>query len=377
MIVGITEDMSIDVVLDSELTTSESGLFLNSGVHPSVTVNNLLSFLPFKDVTLSDWNDTSEYGVYSISRKKADLVKKDGKIWQSIKSGNVNKTPADNADYWLETNFDSLKLKNHIYKVMDRVYGDLKLTRQLINSQLIYEVGKSTTQLPGDYSAWVFEPKGSDYVAIRLNQVSFQKAGTTPVNLYVINQGVLIETLEITPSNGIVDFKNLNYTFRGKGQWIFAIDSTDVITGNGYVDPLKYDGFVCYTATGNGASPETATYSYGEQSNGICFNVSCYLDSQVYIDNNMVDLANFVKATFELMSLEVFLHNPENRNNRDESIQLDKDSLIAETKSLEMNTVAKRYTTELKVAKNVIAKTFDTQLFTNPDEDYGIEVDGV
>jgi len=377
MIVGLTEDFSIDVVLDSELTTSESGLFLNSGVHPSVTIGNLLSFLPFKDVTLTAWNDVTTYGVYSVSRKKVDLVTYTGKIYQSIKTGNLNKTPGTDTDYWLETDFDSLKIKNHIYKVMDRVYSDLRLTRQLINNQFIYEVGKNVLNLPNDYAAWIFEPKGSDYVSIRLNQVSFQKTGTTPVNLYVINQGVLVETLEITPSDGIVEFKNLNYTFKGKGQWIFAIDSTEVIAGSGYVDPLKYDGFVCYTGTGIGASPESANYSYSQMSNGICFNVSCYKDSQVYIENNMIDLANFIKATFELMSLEVFLTNPENRDNRVESIQADRDALIAETKSLDMNTVAKKYQTELKCAKNVIALAFDTQLFSDPDDDYGIEVDGL
>jgi hypothetical protein len=55
---------------------------------------------------------------------------------------------------------------------------------------------------------------------------------------------------------------------------------------------------------------------------------------------------------------------------------MDRDNLIAETKSLEMNTVARRYTSELSFAKKTIAKTFDTQL-SNNESDFGIEEDTV
>ena len=87
-------------------------------------------------------------------------------------------------------------------------------------------------------------------------------------------------------------------------------------------------------------------------------------------------LGNLVRATFELMALELFLNNSENRGNRSQQIQMDRDNLIAETKSLEMNTVARRYTSELSFAKKTIAKTFDTQL-SNNESDFGIEEDTV
>ena len=372
---GFTEDFSSQVTLDTELMAlPESGLYLNSGVHPSITINNLLSFLSFEDFTFTAWSEDATYGKYLDTKKRTDIVTYEGKMYQSILGENTNNLPdEENSLYWLETNLDSLKLKNFIFKVENKVYSDLRLTKRLINNQFIYDVaGDTEVLLPNDYSAWVFEPKGSDYVTITLNQISIQKSGTTPLNLYVINQGVLIDTLEITPSNGIVDFKNLGYSFRGKGKWIFAIDSTEVFLKYGFIDPLQYDGFLCYTATGIGNNPETATYSYGVSENGIGFNVSVSLDSQVYIDNNLSLLGNFVRATFELMTLEMFLYNSENRGNRSQQIQMDRDNLIAETKSLEMNTVARRYTSELASAKRVIAKTFDTQLSNNED-DFGIE----
>lgn len=369
MILGVSEDWSSNVVLDAELTAlPESGLCLNSGVHPSITIENLLEFLSFTEVEFADWTDNVTYSVYSNSRKRTDIVTLEGVIYQSLKANNLNNSPdEEDSIYWLATNLESLKIKNHIYKVQDKVFSELKLTKRLINNQFIYNINPNTqeqslVQLPNDYSAWVFEPKGSDYVTIRLNQISFQKLGTTTVNLYVINQGVLIDTLEITPSNGIVDFKDLNYSFKGKGKWIFAIDSTIVISNPSYVDPLKFDGFVCYTATGTGNEPETAIYSNGTTGNGLGFNISVFLDSSDYIENNINELANFVRATFELETLKMFLHNSNNRSNRAQTIQLDKDALIAETKSLDMDTVAKRFQDEKRMAVKAMQKTFDTQL---------------
>ena len=248
MILGIKEDFSSNVYLDTELTSvSTSGLYLNSGVHPSITVDNLLSFLSFPKVIPTLWDLATTYQSYNVSKNRSDLVTYEGVIYQSLQNTNVNKQPDTETDYWLKTNIESLTLKSFIDKVQDRVYADLYLTKRLINSQHIYQIGDTKFLLPNDYAGWVFQPKGSDYVTITLNQVSLQALTTAPTNLYVINQGILIDTLVLTPNNGKFEFKELNYSFKGQGEWIFAIDSTNVLVSSGYIDPLSYDGFVCYT----------------------------------------------------------------------------------------------------------------------------------
>jgi len=369
MVLGMANDFTSDVELDTELTTiPANGLYLNSGVHTSITLENLFAFLPLMDITLTGWSDETTYGKYTTTRNKRDLTTVGGVVYQSLVDNNLNNDPTDeDSEFWLPTNMESLKLKNFIFKVQDKVYSDLHLTKRLINSQLIYEIGKSEQELPNDYCGWVFEPKGSDYVSIRLNRVSIQKSGTTPISLYVVNQGTLVTTLSLTPSNGKVDFKDLNYTFKGQGDWKFLIDSTEVFTNGGIIDPLRYDGFACYTTTGTGNAPETATYSDGVSGNGLGFDLSVYLDSQTYIDNNISDFGEFVRATFELMALQMFLHNSNNRSNRAEKIQLDRELLIAETKVLDMNTVAKKYVDAKKRALQVIDKTFDTQLLQSDE----------
>lgn len=371
MILGIAEDYSLNgVSLDNELTDiPDSGIYANSGIHPSITLANLLAFLPKTTIQPSEWNYTKTYKKYETLRQIDALCIKTNKMYQSLKGDNINQNPATETDYWLITNAESLKLKSFLQKVKDRVYSDLKLEKRLVNNQYLYEVGRFPTQLPNDYNGWVFEAKGSDYVKFRINSISFQKTGSTPINLYVVNQGRIIDTLIITPSNGVVDFKPLNYTFSGTGKWMFVFESTDVITNHGIIDPLNYDGFECYTCSGIGNSPETAEYSYQTISNGLGFNISVYLDSTTYIDNNFTNFAPLVRAAFEYMAFEMFAANSHNVSEMAQRIQMDNNMLkfqVYDTNPAN-NSSINRYQKELRKAKDIIDKTFDTQLLLDDD----------
>lgn len=368
MILGVAEDFSSNVVLDSELKDiPSSGLYLNSGVHPSITVDNLLHFLPYPDIDISAWDNATDYGVFTTSRNKTDLVTYDSKVYQSILAG-VNQQPDTASTYWVETNQESLKIKAFIQKVKDKVYSDLRLTKRIVDNQFLYTIGTDTTTLPNDYAAWVFEPKGSDYTRIRLNQVSFQKKSTTPVNLYVINQGVLVDTLIITPKNGVVDFDRLDYEFKGKGRWLFAIDATEVETNGLSIDPLKYRGFVAYMAIGTGASPEDADYSYTTTGNGLGFNVSSFIDATDYVENNVSEFGNYIRATFEYMVFQIFLSNSSNRDNLQQRVQMDREMVLAEAKNIKIDSVVKRYMDEKRQALKELKRTFDNLIGFDPYE---------
>jgi hypothetical protein len=368
MVLGIAEDFSSNVTLDSQLTgLPESGLFLNSGVHPSITVENLLSFLPVIDFVIAAWDELKPYDVYATSRQKRDIVTHENVIYQSVATNNIGNEPPGGA--WVATNIESLRIRNFIDKVQDRVYADLNLTKRLVNNQYLYEVGKQERQLPNDYCGWVFEPKGSDYITLRINEICLQKSGTTPVELYIINQGSVIDTIEVVPKNGKISFdKYPNLTFSGKGKWMFVMDSTTVFSNNGYIDPLKYDGFVAYTCVGIGDAPETATYSYNTTGNGLGFNISAFLNSSLYIENNVNEFGDLIRSTFEYMTLLEFLYNSNNRKNMAQRVQLDKEMLMFETKNLDHDTSVRRYYAEKKKAIKTLERTFDTQLANNNDE---------
>ena len=363
MVLGISEDFTVDIDFDSELTNiPSSGLYINSGVHPSITNENLLEFLPKTAINFSQWSAETDYGVFTETRNKKDIVKHTGKIYQSIKTG-INQDPSTEGSlYWLETNMNSLRMKNFIEKVKDKVYTDLSLNKRLINNQYLYDNGDIATTLLNDYTGWVIEPKGSDYVSFRINQISIQKSGTTPINLYVINQNTLVKTITITPNNGELNFVDTDIVLSGKGVFKLVIDSTDVFVGNKNVDPKRFDGFVAYTTNGTGNTPETSKYTYSTYGNGIGLNITTYLDSKVYIENNLSNFGSFVRASFEYMAFQLFMHNSNNASNRATRIQMADNILMAELKETKADTVVARYLNEKRMAIKMLEKTFDTQL---------------
>lgn len=376
MVLGFVEDFTTaEEKLDKELTlNSKTGIALNSGVHPSITIDNLLQFLPFPEFNIEQYNNNSVYNSYPETGSRKDVVLFEDEIYQCVVNGTTGVSPTNTAS-WLKTNKESLILKSFIRKVKDRILSDLKLTKRLINSQYIYNRGFETVNLQGNYSGWVFEPKGSDYLSFTINEIGLQALGTDPIDVYVINQNELVDTITVTPDNGVLSFQKIDYQFSGIGPWIFAIESQSVITNVGWYDPLKYDGFICYPVSGTGILLNSSNWNETSTGNGLAFNVSVSLESDKFIEYNYQNFTEYIKATFEFLALQSFLHNSNNRSNRNVSLQLDKELLMYETKELEANTVARRYMTSMKEAKKVLSKTFDTQLYM--DGDLGVETTSV
>lgn len=358
MILTFAEDFSSSVNLDSSLVgTSDSGLYWNRGVLPLVTVKNLLDFLPILDFTFSDWDNTVVYTVFEDSKKKSDIVSYEGKIYQSILAG-TGKQPDTETTYWLETNEESLRIKSFIWSVKENLLSALSLSRKLIENQYIYNVGETSYTPSQDYIGWVFEPKGSDYVKIRINQIALQANTDSNVTMSVINQGTVVDTIVLSPNNGLLEFGDVDYTISGKGRFYFVIPAQEVLSENAYNDPLKYDGFVCYPVVGTGATPQGSTYNETSYGNGINFNISVYLDSSQYVDNNLVDLAKMYQSQFEMDFIQMMQLNSNSRVHGD-ARAMDKNLLTYHASDLTGNTVARRYSHQLKIAKDSINKTFD------------------
>jgi hypothetical protein len=363
MILTFAEDFTSNETLDSELIgTSESGLHYNRGTHPIITVENLLNFLPRLTMTFSAYASGTTYTKFSESRKRSDIVTYESKIYQSIANNNTGNTPDASSDYWLETNENSLRLKSFIFSSEDNVLSALSLNRKLIENQYIYNVGETLQILTGDYSGWAFEPKNSDYVKIRINQMSLQANTTDQVIVSVINQGALITALTLNPQNGKLVFEDIDYSFSGKGRFLFVFPSQEVLSENAYNDALKYNGFVCYPVNGIGSTVTGAEYTESSIGNGLNFNVSCYLDSSTYITNNKIDLAKFYQLQFTLDSLKMMLYNSNNRENsvqRRQSDEISTQLLAAETMNLTDSTIVKEYKRQKAIAIEAINMTFD------------------
>jgi len=377
MILTFAEDFSTDIVLDGQLTAlPDSGMYLNSGVHPSITVENLISFLPDLDILFDDWDNSITYGKWDTGKKRIDIVTYNGDLYQSLSDGNQGNQPDVSSEYWLLTSRESLRIKSFYHKSKDNAIASINLTKRLVDSQYLYNLvelneNPTTTALPNDYCGWVFEPRGSDYVKIRINQVALQAKTATPQSLYVINQGRLVTTLTLNPnSEGRLEFEDLGYEFYGKGKWRFVIESQEVLTNGSYVDPLLFDGFVSYTTVGIGGTPQEATYSDGFSNNGLNFNISVSFDSTVYLNNNLKDIANYVRASWELDVLSLFLSNSYNQSSRQQRVQFDRQSLIAETKDTKSASTYMKWKKERDRVIKQLSKTFDREI---DDNEYEIE----
>lgn len=370
MILSFAEQLTDTVVLDSELTAKpDSKMYFNSGVHPSITTRNLLQYLPNEPFTFADYAAGDTYGKFTTSRIRTDIVTSGGLIYQSLVDGNVGNDPVSSPTQWLLTNIESLRIKTFALNSQDNAISQLNLQRRLVDSQYLYNVAEieenaTETLLPSDYAAWIFEPKGSDYVEFTINEIAFQATTATPQNLYVINQGQLITTLTLNPNvNGRLVFEDIDYVFSGKGKFIFAVDAQTVLTNGATIDPLKYRGFVVSTASGIGTTPEGADYSLSTVNNGLGFNISVNLDSTIYLNKNLKYFGQFLQATWELDVLNMFLHNSNNRSNRTQRIQLDVKMLQAEAKDGKSGgSVLSKQRSEKKKAFAKIRTTFDNQL---------------
>jgi len=361
MILTIAEDFTSSVVLDTELRSApESGLYLNRGVLPILNIENLLAVLPNLDNAFSAWDDTVVYGKFQDTKNRADVVLYNGVLYQSIIAANEDYQPDISTAYWMVTNIESLRIKAWLWSVQENLLSQLSLHRNLIENQYIYNVGESLITLPNDYAAWVFEPKGSDYVKIKINQIDLQANTDQDVDLYVVNQGVLVTTLTLHPNNGILEFEDIGYTITGKGKFLFVFDSQEVYSDSAFNDPLKYNGFVCYPVTGTGVIPPLATYTETAVGNGMNFNVSAYMDSSQYVTNNLIHFGRALQAQAEMDFINMVRFNSNVRSNQNERIiGMDKNLLTFHASDLNSNTVARKYQEEIKLAKLAVNATFD------------------
>jgi hypothetical protein len=361
MVLTFAEDFSSSVALDSELTgTPESGLFLNRGVIPLLTTQNLLNFLPIYDPTFTAWSSATTYGKYETTRKISDIVTYGGKIYQSLLASNLNKTPGIQTSYWLETNDESLRIKSFYWNAIENLTSALSLSKRLIENQYIYNVGETLVDITDDYIGWCFEPKGSDYAKIVIKQIALQANTSDTVSLYVVNQGALITTLTLNPQGGKLVFEDVGYTIPGKGKYYFIIAGQDVYSEQAYNDPLKYTGFVCYPVIGDGATPQGAEFTESSNGNGFNFNISVYTDTSQYITNNLAYFGKALQAQCEYDFIQMLQFNSNARvHGEGREITSDKNLLTYHASDLTGNTVARRYRDEIKLAKESIDRTFD------------------
>jgi hypothetical protein len=356
-------DYTTDKVLDSELVGApESGLFYNQGVHPLVTINNLLKLLPFFEGTFAAYDNGKTYSNYTVTRNFDDVVEYDGKLYSSKVDNNVGNQPDSSPIQWLETNIESLTIKSFIHSVKLNMYSALGLQNKLIERQFYYSIGDEKVTPNEDYFGWMLMPKGSDYVTISIDEIAFQSSVAGPVNLYVVNQHTLLQTIPINSSQ-TMNFQKIDLELSGFGPFYLLTDKAEVFTKNDYVDPLLFKSFYAQPVVGNGATPEAADLKDTFQTNGFNFKITTRKSPQKYIEDNLINYANLLQVQFAYDFLKVIKFNANTRLNFvQQLIGAGLDEILVETVNLEGLTLAKWYYQLLKETKRAISNSNDNQI---------------
>jgi hypothetical protein len=117
--------------VDTDLQASASGIYVNNGLHPLFTYDNVWSIAEhFDKVNVKAWSNGATYRVN-------DIVKEGVKIYQSLQDTNFNHTPSTSTDYWRETTL----LSAYFRRLYDGAV--LKLLNQLFVEKKVNEVAKS------------------------------------------------------------------------------------------------------------------------------------------------------------------------------------------------------------------------------------------
>lgn len=117
--------------VDTDLQESTSGIYVNNGLHPLFTYDNIWAIAEqFGKVDVKAWSDTATY-------RANDIVKSGTDIYQSLQNNNLNQAPATETDYWRKTNLLSAYFR--------RLYDGsvLKLLNRLFTEKKVNEVAKS------------------------------------------------------------------------------------------------------------------------------------------------------------------------------------------------------------------------------------------
>jgi hypothetical protein len=370
---GFVNDFTSDFNIDEELKLKSGGIALNSGVHSLVNLRNIISHLPKFAIHFEDFDPTQEYVIGDIVNYGDELYQcfldyvplEDEEEEPIIIVGGEPDEEEDEEPIeiditlnFFKTNSESIRLKQFINSLVDKVTNELNLSYNLIENQYIYDKPDFAYTPDADLFGIAIEPKGTDYITISINEILVNTTDDQPINLYVYNyRHQLIDTIEIFPNN----FETINYKITNKKVHYFVIEKTEVLRGHQTIYPLRYDSFVIYPVA---FSDGKFRQGYGDTGMGI--NISTCLDSSMFISNNINNFTSFVKATFEYLCFELFLNNSKLAINSDKRM-IDDKMLMAELKQKDTDTVLSRYLSEKQKALGVIKKSFDRHLYNSND----------
>jgi hypothetical protein len=220
--------------VDQDLLNSDSGIYINSSLHPLLTYDNILS--------ISELFSRVNVRVYSaaVTYKVNDIVKQGADVYQSLQSGNSGHSPTASPTWWRKTNLLSAYLRRvyggSVIKLFSQLFTEKKLNQAaktlLSNVSLFEGVGRITDRITktGRLVGYKITVMNPDTVAT-LSHIGLQlDQAQNPVTVYLYHSS----------SNVPVQTFTLNHTKSIQFQWhqitseILSFMSDTVNAGGSY-----------------------------------------------------------------------------------------------------------------------------------------------
>lgn len=181
----------------NDLTTSSSGLWFN-GVHPMLTIDNLISVCPRFDLINSDQNAINTAFTNWLKQKTEDGIVKAIEAWIGEKF--ENKTA------------NNLLAKTNLFDVTGNV-TDLELSS-------------------GKVVGFEFTPARQGSLAVKINRVGLQFDTNQMIGLHLFKSGQTapIQSVLIDyQGGGSVQWESVNWTMDGEGSYWVAYDQRTIV----------------------------------------------------------------------------------------------------------------------------------------------------
>jgi hypothetical protein len=348
--------------LDNDLIgTSDSGLYFNSGVNGLITLKNI--FALSQNTTkwnISAWAD-------SVTYQKNQVVSVSGDYYYSLSNDNLNKNPASDKTNWQKSTLQSIWIRREIWSTIEQVMADVVKASPLIDHELLYRVCDTTNRLTNDSKFVGFEirPRNSEHLKVVLNRVSAQfSEANTDLTLYLYNQNTKVAEFLISNEANDLRWTSLSSEneLSGHGKRWFLFYDQDDITGHAitheFVLHNKVSAFVDLLPF---EVPNTTTNflkdvdGYTGESYGLGLDLTISCDLTQFIITNKMSFAKLLQYQFAFRMLDLFVFNPEARENLERfNISVNREIIMAELRSENKNSIVSILNNEKTRVRNAL-----------------------
>lgn len=251
--------------VDSDLTTSLTGVYVDSTCHPLINQENIQNCAKdFLDSNVKAWSNTATYSIN-------DIVSATNKLYRSIVDSNTNQAVTDGTK-WKETTLISAYLRRvangAAINLFNRIFTEKKLyeaAKTLLSDTSLYDgVGniRNTVSKLSRFVGYKFKPVSPDTV-INISHAGLQFNAANPdFNLYVYHSSQNEPVLQVpVPYSRAVSFTwkqldaaiklyyNNNTNIGDAGIYYIGYYEDDLV-GNAIWSEQNFIGRACSTCSG-------------------------------------------------------------------------------------------------------------------------------